>query len=54
MTRDDIKLLFQSESYDEAMRLLRKELQEDSENAEYPIMAYRNKTRHNFRFTYAG
>nr|MBP3259077.1 hypothetical protein [Bacilli bacterium] len=27
---------------------------EDSENAEYPIMAYRNKTRHNFRFTYAG
>ena len=35
MTRDDIELLFQSESYDEAMRLLRKELQEDSENAEW-------------------
>ena len=35
MTRKDIELLFQSESYDEAMRLLRKELQEDSENAEW-------------------
>ena len=27
---------------------------EDSENAEYPIMAYKNKIRHTFRFTYAG
>ena len=35
MTRKDIELLFQSESYDETMRLLRKELQEDSENAEW-------------------
>jgi len=27
---------------------------EDEENGEYPIVAYRNKIRHSFRFTYAG
>ncbi len=35
MTRKDIELLFKSESYNEAMELLRKELQDDSENAEW-------------------
>ena len=35
MTRKDIELLFKSESYNEAMELLRKELQDDTENAEW-------------------
>jgi hypothetical protein len=35
MTRGDIELLFKNESYDEVMKLLRKELQDDSENAEW-------------------
>ena len=52
MTRKDIELLFKSESYNEAMELLRKELQDDNENAEwfYFLFLAENKDYANINF----